>query len=196
MSARYTSLGDLKARLQITDTTDDIMLGAVIEAASRAIDDITGRRFYASTETRYFTAVSSLRCYVDDLLSITTLKTDDDNDGTLENTWESTDYILMPVNASANGWPYQWLDVAAWGTEYFPVTSNPQAIQIIGSFGYCTSTPSQIEEACLLMAAQIFARKDATYGVVGPAGFYQRIKHQAMEDPITMMLLSPYCRMT
>lgn len=47
----YCTLDELKARLDIstTDTADDTKLEVIIQAASRAIDAKTGRRFYATT---------------------------------------------------------------------------------------------------------------------------------------------------
>lgn len=53
----YVDADELKATLNLNQTTfadDDI--DRAIAAASRAIDGYKGRRFYRSTETRYYTA--------------------------------------------------------------------------------------------------------------------------------------------
>jgi hypothetical protein len=58
----YVTLPELKARLYSAnpnmqqDPLDDAGLERVIEAVSRWIDADRGRRFYAATETRYYTA--------------------------------------------------------------------------------------------------------------------------------------------
>ncbi len=60
----------------------------ILEAASRAIESYCNRRFYCTTGTKYFDG--SLSLWIPDLLSITTLKTDDVGDGTYENVFEGT----------------------------------------------------------------------------------------------------------
>jgi hypothetical protein len=77
----YTDLPTYKLRFFDGDTDDhqdDDNLNLVITTASRAIDNICHRRFYAATETRYYTTDDTFRVDIDDLLSVTTLKTDED----------------------------------------------------------------------------------------------------------------------
>lgn len=94
----YCSIADVKGALGITATTDDTIIRKMCEAASRAIDTWTNRFFYAQSATRYFDGRVPL--WVDDLLSITTIKTDEDGDGTFENTLTvTTDYLLYPLNS-------------------------------------------------------------------------------------------------
>lgn len=198
--ADYGTLAEIRARLDITDATDtgdDARLTTALDAASRAIEHITGRRFYATTETRYYGAESAVSVKVDDLLSVTTLKTDDDSDRTYETTWAVTDYDLTPPNATLNGRPYSRIEVAPNGTRYFPYGwRNPRAVQVAGSFGYCAtgSLPDEIAEACYILAMQTFKRKDALFGIQGSSGFYQTLKAAGLEDPTVMMLLRPYMR--
>lgn len=198
--ASYGILSELRARLDITsttDTADDARLGMALEAASLAIERLTGRRFYATTETRYFTTRDPLSVRVDDLLSVTTLSTDHDGDRVYEYTWAVTDYDLTPTNAALAGGPYTRIEVAPAGNYVFPVGEhNPKAIKVVGSFGYCTAAncPMAVHEACYLMAAQLFKRKDALFGVQGSAGFYQTLKATGADDPTVMLLLRPYMR--
>ena len=96
MTNSYASIADLKGALGITSTTDDTVMRKILESASRAIDNYTNRFFYCKTQTRYFDGGVPL--FVDDLLSVTTLKTDEDGDATFENTFAATDYILYPLN--------------------------------------------------------------------------------------------------
>ena len=42
-----------------------------------------------------------------------------------------------------------------------------KGVEIIGKFGYSSTTPANIEEACLLMAERLFKRKDAVFGITG-----------------------------
>lgn len=183
----YATLAELKARLGITDTPDDAVLEAVIEAASRAIDGETGRVFYAATATRYFTAEDSELLFVDDLLSVTTLKTDLDGDRTYETTWAATDYDLEPYNST----PYTRIQIAPRGTRTFP--TGRRGVEIAGSWGYAATAPDAINEACLLMAARLFKRKDAVFGVLMNPEFGTARLPQVDQD--VKLLIRPFVRM-
>jgi len=74
----YATTAELKAWLSITNSTDDTLIDNAITAASRQIDGYTHRRYYAATETRHFTPVVGNSLLVDDLISVTTLKQDND----------------------------------------------------------------------------------------------------------------------
>lgn len=162
----YATLNELKARLGISDTDADTILENVIEAVSRWIDSFTARRFYAVSETRYYTAEwPDLLLLGDDLLSVTTLKTDDDGDRVYETTWASTDYDLEPYNATLDGKPYTQIRITPNGRYTFPGTRR--GVEIAGSFGYAATTPDVVNEACLLQSERIYKRKDAPFGVTG-----------------------------
>lgn len=160
----------------------------ILEGSSRWIDKETGHRFYASTETRYYTAdwsssqalsdtgvpywagqrrgagVDSLE--IDELLSVSTLKSDADGDGVYETLWTvSTDYWLGPRNALANGKPYTRIHRnAVAGRYFFPLFEN--GMQVAGSFGTIAATPADIRELCL-MVAEIMARPILDMSIAG-----------------------------
>lgn len=131
----------VQARIDIlhdaTDSAEDTRLEQIITEASRWIDGECQRRFYPVTETRVYTPGDASFLDVDDLLSITTLKTDQDGDRSFETTWAAaTDYYLWPDNAAAENKPYTRIVVdTVSGINRFPV--RRQSVQIVGSFGYC-----------------------------------------------------------
>lgn len=165
----YCSLAELKARLGLpaSDTADDAVLEAVIEAASRAIDNYCSRRFFAAADTRYYTAEAGDILFIDDVISVSSLTTDDDGDRTYETTWATGDYDLEPYNAQAEtpARPYTYLRTTPQGRYAFP--TGRKGVKIVGSFGYASTAPDAIAEACLLQAARFFKRKDAPFGVAG-----------------------------
>ena len=174
----YTDLDSLKKRLysanpnMVEDPTDDVALENVIEAVSRFIDSPLGlnRVFYATTATRYFTPRTNMRVVIDDLLSVTTLKTDFDGDGTYETTWATTDYRLNPMNKT----PKIEIQKTPFGVNYFPTIDGEgveASVQVVGSFGYCAiaDRPETITEACILGAMRVWGRKDLTFGISGSA---------------------------
>lgn len=175
ISNGYCSLEELQDRLRLTGTVaggqnlDAAMLESLITSASRQIDGWMGRRFYAATETRY-PVVRGGRILLDqDLLSVTTLKTDEDGDGTYEVTWSSTtDYWLAPVDAATDGMPYSEIRLNRdLGRYSFP--TGERAVQLVGSFGYNAtgSHPAPIREACLRLAERLYKLRDAPLGVTG-----------------------------
>ncbi len=193
MANEYATLAELKARLQITDSSSDTVLDQVREAASRAIDDYCGRRIYAANETRTFTADDSYCVFVDDLLSVTTLKTDEDGDRTYEITWATTDYDLGPENAALDGRPYRWIEVAPNGRYTFP--RGRRGVQIVGSFGYAASIPVQVREACLIQSSRIYKRGEAIFGVLGMPAAGTAVWISKL-DPDVQQLLDPFVKRT
>lgn len=183
----YATLLELKARLGIpsSDTAEDALLEANVEAASRAIDNETSRVFYATTATRYFDAASPELVLVDDLLSLTTLKTDDDGDGTFETTWASTEYVLWPYNTT----PKTRIKTAPLGGYRFPTL--PRGVEVVGSWGYSATTPDAVNEACLLLAARLYKRKDAPLGLA-PGGMDTGAVRITARDHDVKMLLGPF----
>ena len=196
----YTEYNTFKQRFydadHQTDTWSEGAIDSVITAISRAIDDITARRFYATTETRYFTADRHDYLRVFDLLSITTdkLLIDEDDARTYGQVWATTDYDLMPFNAALDGQPYTWIEITPNGNYRFPLASK--GVSINGSFGYSATTPPAIAEACLLASHRLMKRASTPLGVSGSTNLAQVniiIKSMAA-DPDIMGLLMPYVK--
>ena len=181
--------GDTVTITVMQDQMDDWVLESVIEAVSRSIDTKCKRRFYTtdSDETRYFTARWNDILYPGDIVSITTLAGDTSGDGTYNETWATTDYHLEPFNASLDSEPYTKIQIATLGTKLFPVGIH-KGVKIIGKFGWSTA-PKQVGEVCLLLAARLFYRKDAVFGIVKGAPELGEVRRIILEDPEVDMLL-------
>lgn len=134
----YATIGDLKGVLGITSTTDDTVMRKMLEAASRSIEQYCNRRFYVTSETKYFDGANTL--WIPDLLSINAsgLKTDEDGDGTFENTFATTDYILYGAGLedSLNTYPKTRLEISV-DSDYSSFASGvKKGVQIAGVWGY------------------------------------------------------------
>lgn len=191
----YCSVADVTARLhggtQFGAATESVLEQA-IEAASRAIDGMTGDRFYEDdAATRYFTAQESAYLSVPSLRSVTTLKTDEDGDGTYELTWATTDYRLRPLNAAADGRPYTSIGLKTGGLYAFP-TGMEAGVQILGDWGW-DAVPHAVREACIVLSTRLFKRKDAPFGIAGTPELGQ-VNYIAANDPDVKVLLAPYRR--
>lgn len=191
----YTTLAELKGRLGIAtaDTADDTRLEGMVEAISRAIDELCGRRFYttSSDETRYFTAEFVEVLSPGDLVSLTTLQTDEDGDRVYERTWAATDYDLEPFNAALDGEPYTEIHTSPNGSYAFPTTRK--GVKLVAKFGWST-TPKAVAEGCLLLCEKLFRRKDAIFGVVA-GGELGELKQMMRDDPEINLLLYPLRKM-
>lgn len=173
------------------DTADDTRIEIAVEAASRAIDDFCNRRFYNASETRYYTAANSGTVYVDDLVSVTTLKADTSGDGTYDTTWATSDYLLEPFNASTAGRPYTRITVSPQGTQTFP--SCRRGVEIVGTFGWPSAAPTTVKQACLIQAFRLFKRAtEAPMGIAGMGIDGGGMRLMAKLDPDVELLVKAY----
>ncbi len=130
----YADLATLKSAswLNITSTEYDTGFVKYLDMASRAIDNYTHRRYYTEIQTWEFDGQAS-PFFLPDTLSITTLKTDEDGDGTFENSYtEGTDYYLYPLNH----WPKTRAVIAPNGSYGGFASGMRKAVEIDGLFGY------------------------------------------------------------
>ncbi len=130
----YADLKTLKsdAYLGITPTTEDAYLRKLLEYASREIDKYTGRHFYCREEALYYDGARSPFNPKDDILSVVTLKTDENEDSVFENAYtENADYRLYPLN----NFPKTQIRVMSTSTCAL-ARGLDRAIEIDGVFGY------------------------------------------------------------
>lgn len=168
----YATLAQVKSALRIEDTIDDTLIELAIESASREIDGYTDRVFYdVGTATRIYLPIDSFTVQIDDLQSLTTLKTSPSGDG-FTDTWTSTDYQLEPLNGQAGGLSTPFTRIRAVGDYVFPiwnprVTDSYEAtVQVVGTFGFA-SVPTDIVQATILLSMRQFKRYDSPLGVAG-----------------------------
>lgn len=196
-SNAYIEVEDFKQTAELTGTSfADIDIRGAILAASRAIDQACNRRFYPdsdASQVRYYSPHRADHVYVHDLITLTSLKTDDGDDGTFEETLTSTQYVLEPLNASADGRPYDAIRLRPTSTEQF-TTAYPKSVEVTGKFGW-SAAPAPVIEATRILAAQLLKRKrDAPFGVVG-SSFEGGAVYIARSDPHLQVLLEPYVRL-
>lgn len=193
----YGDLTQLKNTLSLTGSQfADVDLQIALESASRAVDEMCERRFYTTTsdEVRYFSPRSYSWVDAGDVVSVTTLKTDEDGDGVFESTWTAnTDYVLSPLNAALDARPYTLVSRHPSSTLYFPA-DYPRSVQVTGKFGW-SSTPPEIEQATTILAAQLVQRaRMAPFGVVGVGIDQTSAVRLARVDPQVAALIGPYVR--
>ena len=188
----YCTLAELKARLSISDSGDDAILEAVIEAASRAIDGACNRFFYqtGAGQIRYFSVASDILVLLDDCSTVTAVATDRNLDRNFSTVISLSDVELGPLSASAYGKPFSELRIKPLASESFDYGKD--MLKVTGTWGW-PAIPDAVNEACLLQAGRLFKRKDAPFGVTGGGEVGTAISLRAV-DPDVLVLLGPYRR--
>ena len=164
----YATLAQFKAAVGITDSTDDAALQNVLDATDTLIDLHCDRKtgFGTATETRYYTAEDYQYVLTDDLVSVTTLQTDDDANGTYETTWTAnTDFMLAPANAALDGFPYTEIDTSVSWPRNFPKDVY-RGVKVLGVFGF-PSVPAAVVQAEIIQAGAVWSSRTSPFGVIG-----------------------------
>lgn len=199
LSNAYITVDDLVEHLSSMSEPVGSEVGLVervINAVSRKIDQHCRRRFYvdSSATARVFAAESWDLVYVDDISTTTGLvvKTDTSDNGTFDTTWSSTEYELSPVNAvssSGETWPYT--AIRAVDDRWFPYANRRSSVEVTATWGW-PAVPEPVAEACLLMSARVYRRRQSPEGVIG-FGDFGPIRVSRI-DPDVAVLLEPYAK--
>ena len=198
MTNPYASLNDVKAAARITDNIDDGLLEIAIESSSRDIDAYTERVFFSSGATavaRVYIPQDIYLVETDDIISVTTIKSDTGGDGTFDVTWAATDYQLEPLNGLAGGISTPTTRIRAIGDYLWPVyeprnvNSNQASVQVTGVFGF-SSVPIAIKQATILASLRAYKRYESPTGVLGFSDM--GVVRVGRLDPDVERLVQPY----
>jgi hypothetical protein len=204
----YCTVGELGAFMRISDTADDAVLARAITAASRSVDQATGRQFglVASVEARYYTLEWDCKfrrwfAPIDDLMTSSGLLVAYDSLGDLTFSDTITGTSLAPANAAQVGQPWTrlWILPTAtgftggYGPTYGPYVARPDSLRVTARWGW-TTVPTAIVEATLMQASRLAVRRDSPYGVAGTGGDGNPLRLMAKVDPDVEVALRPYRR--
>lgn len=188
----YATLAELKKTLTLVgDNFADEDLQLALSAASRGVDNFTGRRFWADTNDtdRYYSPEHPGLVAIDDLVELTAVGVDTGS-GTFEPWTENDQFVLEPLNAPADGWP--WIALRPRAGHRLPTL--PRSLKLTGKFGW-EAVPDPIKEATVVLASKLMRRaREAPFGVVTVGideGAAMRI---ARTDPDVAFLARPYSR--
>jgi len=202
MTNPYASLNDVKAAARITDTIDDGLLEIAIESSSRDIDAYTERVFFSTGATavaRVYIPQDIYLVETDDIISVTTLKSDSTGNGTFDVTWAVSDFQLEPLNGRAGGIDTPATRIRAIGDYLWPVyeprnvNSNQASVQVTGVFGFA-SIPSAIKQATILASLRAYKRYESPTGVLGFSDM--GVVRVGRLDPDVERLIQPYRKLS
>jgi hypothetical protein len=166
----YCTLNELKAfvTVAVADTNHDGDLERAVESASRMIDNYCGRIFYdsGSATAKTFKPDSPFYVEVPDFSTTTGLvvKTDTSDDGTFDITWDAGDFQVEPTSSVFGGRPYN--RITAVESRTFPTAGRRTRVEITARWGW-TAVPTDVEQTCLIVAGELWRRKEAPFGVAG-----------------------------
>jgi hypothetical protein len=195
----YCSLADVKAAARITDSIDDTLLELSIESASREIDSYTERVFYSTGGTpvaRVYIPQDIYLVETDDIISVTSIKSDSAGDGTFDVTWTVSDFQLEPLNGRAGGIDTPATRIRAIGDYLWPVyeprnvNSNQASVQVTGVFGFAT-VPTAVRQATILSALRQYKRYESPTGVLGFSDI-GAVRVGTKLDPDVERMIQPY----
>ena len=188
----YATLAEFKSAIGITDSTDDTALQSVLDATDQLINNYCDTKVgfgITSSQTRYFTTDDLKYVLTDPIVTVTTLQTDDNEDGTYETTWSASEYILSPKNAALDGRPYTEIDTNIQDTRLFPL--GYLGVKVVGTFGF-PSVPSAVKQAALIQAGAVWSSRTAPFGVIGSADLGGVMRMSRALHPEAQVLLEPY----
>ena len=190
----YASLAEVKDTLELTgETFADPDIERALASASSGIDKLTERRFWLDADTsrvRYYTPDDPGVLRVDDLAVLTSLASSPAG-AAFTTAWvENTDFVLEPLNASADDEP--WTTVRVHPSSGRALPCVPRSVKVTGQFGW-PALPPGVKDATIILTSKLVRRvREAPFGVIMlGADVAMRI---ARSDPDVMFLIGPYMR--
>jgi len=188
----YISADELLAALNITSPDRASLAQSAVSAASRAIDQVCDRRFYAdddADQVRKFVPRNPGYAEIDDLCEFTSLNAQD-SDWVLDQ-----DFYFKPINAAADGEP--WTSIITIARPFLFTASEVASgwagfdgrITVTGKWGWA-ATPPQITTAATIIAEKIFKRMtDASFPILNIMDTAVRI---GSSDAEVALMLEPF----
>jgi len=145
---------EYRAAIPKTDTGADAQILADLTATSRYLERRLNRFFTRdlAAVARVYEGEGLRSIYVDDVVSVTALKVDEDSDGSYELTIAATDYEMLPRNAAygAEPSPYNEVSLLPWGARsYFPLGAR---VELTAVYGW-PAIPLAVKRACIELTA-------------------------------------------
>lgn len=175
MADQFATASEVKARIGITDGTDDTLLGLLCDEVTAWMQGYMGRRMIPETAQTYVfdTSYGNVLYVPRGVRTITTLgvaSTHQPDSGGVYTTVPATDYLLRPKTADApEGTPFTEVHISR-GTLAGTVSRFSRAdngASIAGNFGPA-AVPADLRAAAIDAVAAAYAvRRQGASGVIG-----------------------------
>jgi hypothetical protein len=133
-----------------------------------------------------------LQVEIDDLVTLTELRTKSDDDSTFDTVWTADDYQLEPLNGRVDGLPTSYTHIRAVGDYLFSQWDGEATVEVTGTWGW-SAVPIAVTQACVIQSSRIYKRLDSPLGVAGISDIgIMRVSNQL--DPDVAQLVDPLRR--
>lgn len=171
----YCDLTEFKRRFAGDATLDDVDASEIVkieEAASRRVDGLTGRHFFAETATRILDGGGRSWQWIPDLLAETTIKLDEDGDRTFElELVQGTDYYLKRRGyRDEDALPATVLELDIINGQRGHLLQRRRLIELVGRWGFTEDTEGSgdtVQDSPLTVAALTLNVSDGANFAVG-----------------------------
>lgn len=153
-SAEFLAYSSPKTSSGAMTTAQVTVVENIIESASRLIDNQTRKTFYATPASKNYDVPYGNQLDIEDdwLLSVGKITNGDGVEVT------SGDYIFKPANTSPK-YAIKLKDSSTVSWEFDASGNSEQVIAVSGSWGYTSTAPMDIKEACLEIASAWYKRR-------------------------------------
>lgn len=161
----YATAAELRAQPDMNSSDSDVVLGALLEAASRAIDAYCNRPdgFVAvdTAAARVYPGSGRPVQWIDECVSISLVevKTAVTDSSYVE--WSSGDWLAFsgePRLPDYNRTPYQGVMVAPGGSYAVFTGGAGPTVRVTARWGYAATCPAAVQQACITLAARWYKR--------------------------------------
>ena len=187
-----------KAWLSIADNEDDALIAALTSAVSRQVRAHCGRSFNSEASqvasARYYTPLDYCTVIIDDAYEITSVATDNGDDGTYSTTWSTSDWYAYPANQQGPAGDYTpYTFIKAVESREFPYAARP-SVKVIAKWGWADAADSEslddVELACRMLLGEFYKAKDGGYETFTTDNGFTAIRR----NTVVRDLLQPYKR--
>src|SRR5512139_154293 len=213
--ASYASITELKLQIDKTGATgtgDPANLQLLLDAATDAINSYTnhpdGFVALAVATARTYNGEGGPYQWIDECTSISLVEVKDSPTDSTYQAWAATDWVSFSGDPEApdfNRTPYTAIMVTPNGTYshftsgrfttrrgFMPDTTvarGTPTVRVTAKWGYATTCPNRVKEACLIQAARWFKRGESSWAdAMAPAQFGTLMFTQVLDPDVEAML--------
>jgi hypothetical protein len=174
----------------------ETLLSDLAVRASRLIDAWFGKydgyfKADAAASIRYYNGNDEVEIFPDHMaVAPTEVAVAEAGDLTNYTVWASTDYILYPLNAVADGQPFRSILIDRINGTKWKWYKFPQAVKITAQWGWHVEVHPVIEEACIVQVARWFKRGQQAFQDAGAVTDLTQLRYLKKIDPEVQLLLS------
>jgi hypothetical protein len=212
----YATIAELRLQIDKTGTTgtgDNTNLQLLLDAATEGINAICNRPdgFVALSvaAARLYNGEGGPYQWIDECITVSLVEVKDSPTDTTYAVWTASDWIAFsgdPESPDFNRTPYTAIMVQPNGTfshfvsgkfttrrGFMPdtmVSRGTPTVRITAKWGYATTVPTRVKEACLIQAARWFKRGESSWAdAMAPANFGTLMFTKVLDPDVEAMLI-------